>query len=619
VRNELLPQGADLCESGVRYRVWSPESAAVSVEIQPAESPEKRVVPLALDAAGYHHGIDPLGRAGDRYKFRMGGEAFPDPASRWQPEGVHGPSMVIDPGDYGWHDAAWKRPRFRDLSIYELHIGAFTPEGTFLAAIDKLGHLRGLGITAIELMPIADFPGERNWGYDGVSLYAPARAYGHPDDLRALVDAAHGADLAVVLDVVYNHFGPDGNFLGAYSAHYFNHGRKTPWGDSFNFDGNESGPVRAFFVSNPIYWMEEFHIDGFRLDATHAIGDESPRHILEEIAGAIHDHGGFSIAEDARNEARLILSPKENGWGFDGVWADDFHHAIRVLYTRESDSYFEDFDGSQHQVIETLRNGWLYRGQYSPHRKGKRGTECRHLSPQKFVHCISNHDQVGNRAFGDRLNHSIPAEAYRAASALLCLTPYTPMFFMGQEWAASTPFQFFTDHNEELGALVTKGRRGEFKEFSAFLDEARLAQIPDPQSPKTFQDSKLNWAEMKSFEKREIFDLYRAFLHLRNGHAAFRPESRETWRVEELSLGAGAIRFQAPGIDWLILFDLLGGHRGALNEEWICKLHGGRAWRRVLSSNESRFGGTLAESFDDAAQHVAFEKPEVLVLDSAHE
>jgi maltooligosyltrehalose trehalohydrolase len=363
--------------------------------------------------------------------------------------------------------------------------------------------------------------------------------------------------------------------------------------------------------------MEEFHIDGFRLDATHAISDESPRHILEEIATDIHEHGGFSIAEDARNEARLLLSPRENGFGFDAVWADDFHHTMRVLFTGESESYFKDFDGSQHQVIETLRNGWLYRGQYSQHRKAKRGTECRHVAPQKFVHCISNHDQVGNRAFGDRL--SPPAEAYRAASALLCLTPYTPMFFMGQEWAASTPFQFFTDHNEELGALVTKGRRAEFKEFSAFHDKARLAEIPDPQSPRTFQDSKLNWAELKQLEKRGIFDLYRAFLHLRNSHACFRPESRETWRVEELAIGGGAIRFQAPGMDWLVLFDLEGGHGGSLADDWICKLPGGRPWQRVLSSNESRFGGTLVESFDPEAQRVSFNKPELLVLNSSHE
>jgi len=614
VKKELLPQGADLFEGGVRYRVWSPENARLSVEVKAAESGEERVAPLALDAAGYHHGIDPAGRSGDLYKFRVEGKgAFPDPASRWQPQGVHGPSMVIDPAAYGWRDGGWKRPSFRDLSIYELHAGAFTREGTFLAAIDKLEHLRELGVNAVELMPIADFPGERNWGYDGVALYAPARAYGHPDDLRALVDAAHQAGLAVILDVVYNHLGPDGNYLGAYSSHYFDNDKKTPWGDSFNF---HSGPVRALFVCNPVYWMEEFHIDGFRLDATHAIRDDSPRHILEEIVEAIHDHGGFAIAEDARNEARLILSPKENGYGFDGVWSDDFHHAVRVLHTGEAESYFEDFDGTRRQLIETLRYGWLFRGQYSAHQKANRGTECRHIAPRKFVHCISNHDQVGNRAFGDRLSQSVTPEEYRAASALLCLTPYTPMFFMGQEWAASAPFQFFTDHNEKLGALVTKGRRNEFKEFSAFQDKEILALIPDPQAEKTFLDSKLDWTELRKFEKREVFDLYRAFLRLRNTHAVFRPESRETWRLEELSFGAGALRFHAPEGDWLVLFDPDGGGGGALCEEWICKLPGGRKWRRVLSSNESRFGGALAESFEPETQRVDFKKPEVLVLDS---
>ena len=615
MKKDLLPQGAELVPKGVRYRVWAREARKVEAIIWSGDQPP-RIVPLPPDASGYRHGMDHHGEAGDLYKFRLDGQEYPDPASRYQPEGVRGRSQVIDPGQFGWHDSGWKAPSLRDLVIYELHIGTFTPEGTFLSAIEKLGHVRELGATAIEIMPVADFAGERNWGYDGVSIYAPAHSYGHPEDLRALVDAAHGAALAVILDVVYNHLGPDGNYLGAYAPGYLDEERKTPWGGALRLDDPEYRPLRALFVANPVYWRNEFHIDGFRLDATHAILDGSPVHILEELTRAIHDHGAFAIAEDSRNESRLILPAEENGVGFDAVWADDFHHAVRVSNTHENEGYLGDFNGSLAEIVETLRSGWFYRGQFSPNKGGKRGSECRHIPPRKFIHCISNHDQSGNHAMGDRLNHTIGREAYMAASALLCLTPYTPMLFMGQEWGASTPFIYFTHHNAELGKLVTEGRREEFKEFAAFRNKAARARIPDPQSEKSFTDSKLVWDELADGKKAFTLALYRACLALRFKEEAFRPPSRETWQVEALAMGVGALRLKGAASDWLVLFDLEGGHAGSLADEWICKPRGGGNWATVLSTNEKRFGATGACAFDATTNHAQFSQPELVVLQS---
>ena len=446
----LLPDGG-----GVRYRVWAPESKGVEAIILSEDGQPVRTVALATADGGFFQGDDPQGRVGDLYKFRLDGEegkTFPDPVSRFQPQGVHGPSMVVETGEYSWqHDDRRGSVALDELVIYELHVGTFTPEGTFRAAIDKLPALVELGATAIEIMPLADFPGRWNWGYDGVFLYAPARCYGQPDDLRALVDAAHAHGLAVMLDAVYNHLGPDGAYLGAYTRSYFNPAHKTPWGDALNFDGPRNGPVRAYFLGNPAYWMDEFHFDGFRLDAVHAIVDETEPHVLAEIAGVIHARGGFVYAEDERNAAFLATPASEGGTGLDGLWADDFHHTVRVALTGERESYLRDFTGDTEELADTLANGWYYRGQPSPNHGKERGTPCAQLPPPAFCYCISNHDQVGNRAFGERLTASCSPEAYRAASALLCLVPYTPLIFQGQEWAASTPFLYFTDHHPGTG------------------------------------------------------------------------------------------------------------------------------------------------------------------------
>jgi maltooligosyltrehalose trehalohydrolase len=609
------PLGATVHADGVIYCVWAPEHDRAEVEAWSASGGDRRTLVLSKDEEGYHRGTDPQGQPGDRYQIRLDGEGpYPDPASRAQAESVHAPSVVVDPTGYTWNDANWSRPPFRDLTVYELHIGTFTEEGTFRAAIEKLPYLRDLGVTAIEIMPIGDFPGVRNWGYDGVLIYAPARAYGSPDDLRALVDSAHQHGLAVLLDVVYNHLGPDGNYLGAFSRHFFHENHSTPWGKAFNFDGKRSAPVREFFGRNPVYWMEEFHLDGFRFDATHEIEDESERHILAEMTDAIHARGGYAIAEDSRNERLVLMQTRQGGLGFDGVWADDFHHCARVGQTSETDSYYQDFTGSLPELIETLRHGWLYRGQTSKSKEGPRGTDADDLSPAGFVYCISNHDQAGNRAFGERINAAIAPAAYRALSALLCLSPSTPMLFMGQEWAASTPFLYFTDHNNELGPLVTEGRRREFAGFKEFADHDALERIPDPQAPSTLTQSKLNWKELEVNPYAAVCLLYRECLRFRREFPELRPSSRDSWKALLIGPQIGLLHLSGEGNDLLLVFHLDAQKSASAATHWMPHTHfGSRRWRLLLSSQEERFGGS-GPGFDPATQIFSFHRPEALLL-----
>lgn len=614
MNTDLPPQGATVSATGVHYRVWAPKVARLSVEVLAEDGTRLREITLAPCSRQYFHGHDPSGSASDLYKFRLdGAESFPDPASRYQPQGVHGPSQVIDPTAFSWSDADWQRPALRDLVIYELHIGAFTPEGSFRAAIDRLLDIRDLGVNAIELMPIGDFAGGRNWGYDGVCLFAPSRAYGGPDDLRALVDASHRLGLTVILDVVYNHFGPDGNYLHAFIGDYLEEAKKTPWGGAIRYGHPEFQPLRDLVLSNPAYWMREFHVDGFRFDATHAIFDESPRHILQELTGSIHARGGFAIAEDPRNNSRLVTPEAEGGFGFDAVWADDFHHVVRVANTHEKEGYLGDFFGTISEMVDTLQHGWHYRGQRAKSANDLRGTECAHVSPERFVHCISNHDQTGNHAFGERLSHRILPTARRAADALLCLSPYTPMLFMGQEWAASTPFLFFTDHNPELGKLIVEGRREEFKHFAAFSEPEALARIPNPQKPSSYDASKLVWDERQRGPHAGALELYKTCLALRASDAAFRPIGRDSWLVEELAIGIGSLRLWTETSEWMVLFDLIGGHGGSLCEDAIFQPESG-SWTMVFSSNETRFGGDGSCALNLGEMQVQFANPETIVL-----
>ncbi|MDQ6809572.1 MAG: malto-oligosyltrehalose trehalohydrolase [Verrucomicrobiota bacterium] len=602
IGSHLRSQGADLLESGVRYRTWCKHDRA-DVLVIDQQGAIGRVVQLAPEGDGYFSAIDGQGSAGDLYQYRFSeSQGWPDPASRCQPLGVHGASMVVDPRSYQWNDEAWSRPAFSELIIYELHIGAFTAAGSFASAVERFDHLVRLGVNAIELMPLGDFPGDRNWGYDGVMLYAPARAYGSPDDLRAFVDAAHLAGLAVILDVVYNHLGPDGNYTGVYHGGYTNPKVHTPWGSALDYT---VAPVRAFFVENAPYWMEEFHIDGFRLDATHEIFDPSPRHLLAEISDTIHSLGGWVIAEDERNAADLLRPTAVGGLGADACWSDDFHHIVRVTLTRDHEGYYANYEGTARELAETLTHGWWYRGQHQLSTGRPRGTDPRDARLEQFVYCISNHDQAGNRAFGERLGQLVSRAAYRAASALLCLAPETPLLFMGQEWNASSPFQFFTDHNPELGRQITVGRRREFSGFAAFRDPAVRETIPDPQAAGTFSNSKLRWDEIHEEKHAQVISLYREFLALRREHPAFGLRSRENFRAVALETGIVALLFgRAEHYDAAVLVDLVGGHPMPDLDLAELRPGSGRAWHVLVSSNDCRFGG-------DAT---AFTTPTTMVL-----
>jgi len=609
MKNRSFSQGAEITPDGVSFRTWVTGKKSLSVVILDPEGNPIRELPLERDALGYASVVDPEAKANTLYKYRINGELLPDPASRFQPQGVHGPSQVVDPNQFVWTDQSWTPPATSDLLIYELHVGTFTPEGTFRAIVSRLDYLQKLGMTAIELMPIADFAGDRNWGYDGVSLYAPCRAYGTPDDLRFLVDMAHKAGLAVILDVVYNHLGPDGNYLGAYSDQYFNPSHHTPWGDAFNLDSPDSRPVRDHFSQNPVYWKKEFHIDGFRLDATQAIPDDSPKHVIQEIAERVQALGGFVICEDPRNERKIVLPREQGGYGCDAVWADDFHHVVRVQMTHEDEGYMGYFKGTMEELLKILRVGWLFTGELQ--KDGiLRGTRGDDIAPQRFVHCISNHDQIGNRARGDRLHQIISPESYRAASALLLLDPYTPMLFMGQEWGASSPFLYFTDHHKELGKGVTEGRRKEFADFSEFRDPAKRNEIPDPQAIESFERSKLVWQELENAGAGKLLRLYKDFLQFRKSR--LRQRDREHWLVTQASEWTIALKYNYAHEEILILSQLVPSETAVDAKKLVSQ--DSRPWQFVMSSNESIYGGESPGYFDSQGRRFQLNQPEMIVF-----
>lgn len=517
-----LQLGAVPTESGYRFRFWSTRATHADIVILDAQDQKLQTYPMTAREGGIFEaeitGINP----GTRYKFRLDGIDLPDPYARYLPSGVHGPAELLA-DQYLWQTDNWQAPAAGELVIYELHVGTFTPEGTYAAAQQKLPYLSELGINAIELLPISSFPGARGWGYDGVAHFAPYAGYGTPDELRAFVDAAHAHGLAVMLDVVYNHWGPDGNYLAAYSPEYFTNAHATPWGNAPNFDQPHAGFMRAYVLENARYWLEEFRFDGLRLDATHTIQDDSAVHILQEIAdmAARLPGGKFVIAEDERNWPGLLSE-----YGLDGVWADDFHHQVHVLLTSQQDGYYADYPLDIGTLARIIERGWLYEGQIAPHLGKPRGQPADILPASALVYCLQNHDQVGNRAFGERLNQLVDLENYLAASALLLFLPYTPLLFMGQEWAASTPFQYFTDHNPELGALVTAGRRREFEHFAAFADPTAAARIPDPQADATFRNSVLRWEERDQAPHARVLALYKQLLALRREDMVLRHNHR---------------------------------------------------------------------------------------------
>jgi len=498
-----MPFGATVHGGGVDFALWAPSMDRIVLVHTPAGA---AAAPHAMQrsADGWHRLTLAEAGHGDSYAYRLpDGTTMPDPASRFNPQDVHGPSQVVDPGRFEWTDTAWRGRPWHEAVVYELHVGTFTEEGTFQAARERLGELAELGITAVELMPLADFPGARNWGYDGVLQFAPDASYGSPDDLKALVDTAHALGLMVLLDVVYNHFGPEGNYLHACCPEFFDAAQHTPWGAAINFGGPGSRTVRDFFIHNALYWVEEFHFDGLRMDAIHAIRDASPMHIVREIrealnAGPARERPVHLVLENDANQASL-LARDGNGLPVAGTaqWNDDLHHAVHVLATGERDGYYADYaDDAAAGFARALAEGFVYQGQPSAFRGGEpRGEPSTQLPSTAFVSYLQTHDQVGNRAFGERIHALGDPVLVRAALACVLLSPHVPMFFMGDEFAASSPFLYFCDFGPELASAVAEGRRAEFGRFAAFADEAARARIPDPNAAETFQASKLRWRE----------------------------------------------------------------------------------------------------------------------------
>ncbi len=525
-RRHNMPFGAECREDGsVRFRLWAP--AARQIELCLTDACTSARFPLQRCDDGWFELATDAARPGTQYRFRVNADQeVPDPASRFQPHDVHGPSEVIDPGSFDWQDGTWRGRPWEEAIIYELHVGAFTPSGTFSSVNERLDYLANLGITTIELMPVADFPGLRNWGYDGVFSFAPDGSYGRPDELKKLVQSAHDRGMMVLLDVVYNHFGPEGNYLNAYSPQFFTDQHRTPWGNAINFDGSESPVVRDFFIHNALYWLTEYHFDGLRLDAVHAIIDDSTPHILTELAEAVKksvepDRHVHLILENDSNQARYLQRTEGcQTRTYTAQWNDDIHHALHVLVTREHDGYYADYsDRPLDQLGRCLVEGFAFQGEVSLFRNGKpRGEPTAGLPPTAFVSFLQNHDQVGNRAFGERITTIADPRAIRAAAAIILLAPSPPMLFMGEEFGTESPFLFFCDFEKGLAEAVAAGRRNEFARFARFNDPAARSGIPDPNTAGTFEASRLNWDDLAQPHHRKWLHFYRQLLRLRCQH-----------------------------------------------------------------------------------------------------
>ena len=598
--------GARVAPEGTHFNVWAPSAGRVEVVFT-----DHSRAALSLDSRdrGYFEGFAPQVGGGARYWYRLdGGPLLPDPASRYQPEGVHGPSEVIDPDRFEWTDNNWRGVDRDRLVIYELHIGTFSPAGTFVGASDRLAAVASLGATAIEIMPVAAFPGSRGWGYDGVDLFAPSSAYGRPDDFRRLVDTAHRLGLAVLLDVVYNHLGPDGAYLFTFAREYSTSRHRTPWGDAVNLDGPGSREVRRFFIENALRWLREYHIDGLRLDATHALVDDGAPHFVAELAREVRAFRPTAVllAEDERRAPEITRTAASGGWGLDAMWADDFHHHVRRLLAGDHEGYFAPYSGTTEDIALTIDRGWWFRDTLGGERESAHDAQDAEGGSRRtqFVFCLQNHDQVGNRAFGHRLHHDIDAAAFRAATALLLLAPETPLLFMGQEWAASTPFLYFTDLPEPLGSQVTKGRREEFGAFTAFAEPSLRASIPDPQSAGTFEASRLNWDERTNEPHASVLRLHEALLAMRRTHPALK-SSGGALLVLSLNADVIAMRCSEPSSEVVVIVRLRGEGTIAVPEEILSAAH---PFRVLLTTEDAPYttpapiaidvhGGSVALSF----------------------
>src|SRR5262245_6846656 len=571
--------GASLHDGGVTFHVWAPRCRTVDVLVDGGPPQPLTIAPDGL----FELGLKRV-KAGARYQYRLDGTRYrPDPASRWQPEGVHGPSVVVDPAAFTWTDEGFRGHGLEDLVFYELHVGTFTKAGTFEGVIPHLDLLAELGVTAIELMPVAEFPGSRNWGYDGVHLFAPQSTYGGPRGLRRLVDACHARGLSLFLDVVYNHLGPEGNYLAEYGP-YFTDRYKTPWGQAVNFDGPDGAGVRRHIVENARMWVREFHVDGLRLDAIHSIFDASPVHILTEISAAVREEAArFGrparvMAESHDNDRAIVTPAAAGGLGLDAVWSDDFHHALHVRLTGESTGYYADF-GDPRLLPRALAEGFAFQGEPSGYFGRPRGTSSADLEGTRFVVFAQNHDQVGNRAQGDRLWTIVPFEAAKLAAALLMVAPALPLIFMGEEYGETSPFQFFTSFlDPELAAAVRRGRAAEFSRF-----EWR-GTIPDPQAPDTFVRSRLNLTLAGAPRHRSLREYYRVWLTLRRQHPALGARGKERTRARlDPSGNVLVVERTGPSGEAVQCVANVTGKP----QVWTAPVHA----RTLLDSADARFGG----------------------------
>jgi maltooligosyltrehalose trehalohydrolase len=608
-----LPVGAEVQPSGgVHYRVWAPVRRAVEVVIESGPA-----VALQPEDQGYFSGLV-AGGHGTRYRYRLDdGDAFPDPASRFQSEGPHGASQVVDPSRFAWTDQKWRGTDLRGQVLYELHVGTFTRAGTWEAAARELPELAAAGITVLEVMPVAEFPGKFGWGYDGVNLFAPTRLYGDADDFRRFVDRAHAAGLGVILDVVYNHIGPDGNYLTQFAPQYFTDRYKNEWGEAINFDGPEAGPVREYFVANAGYWIAEFHLDGLRLDATQQICDASSEHILtaigREVRRAAAGRATIVVAENEEQHAFLARPVDRRGYGLDGLWNDDFHHSAMVALTGHAEAYYSDYRGDPQEFIAAAKWGYLYQGQYYTWQKKPRGTPALDLPPDAFVTFLQNHDQVANSVGGLRAHLLSSPGRYRALTALMLLGPGTPMLFQGQEFASSSPFLFFADHNPDLAKLVRVGRAKFLSQFLSIADPSARAGLPDPADPKTFERCKLDFTERELH--REMYDLHRDLIRLRREDPAFRAQRQRGADGAVLGPHAFLLRFFAEdGMDRLLLVNLGRDQDLGPGPSPLLAPPEGCAWAVHWSSEAPRYGGGGAAPLDrNGAFHLQGEAAVVLV------
>lgn len=585
-----LPIGADVAEGRTHFRVWAPLPRKVELVVG------DRALPMHAEENGYYSlTVDGVGH-GELYHYSLDGEdyVYPDPASRFQPHGPHGRSMVIDPRRFAWTDSSFEGPA-RDLLIYELHVGTFTQEGTYRAIIPHLQRLADVGVTVIELMPVAEFPGRFGWGYDGVDLFAPSHLYGTPDDLRSLIDAAHQNGIAVILDVVYNHLGPDGNYLAKFSDTYFTDRYENEWGDAINFDGPGSAPVREFFTANAGYWIEEFHFDGLRLDATQQMFDSGERHVISDISAAAReaarDRRIVLVAENEPQEVRTLRPVASGGHGLDLVWNDDFHHSALVALTGRNDAYYTDYLGNPQEMISAAKWGFLYQGQWYTWQGKPRGTVSLDVQSRRFVWYLENHDQIANSGNGERLTRLTDRGSLRAMTALLLLGPSSPMLFQGQEFGSSAPFLYFADHNPELAEKVESGRREFLMQFRSIAAREMQRRLPAPHDPETFRRCKLDHGDIE--RNPDIVRLHRDLIRLRRTEAAF--AEPESGRVDGAVLSPECFLLrhlrEDPEQDRLLIVNLGREMHFMPMPEPLLAAPTGHRWQILWSSESPEYGG----------------------------